>query len=109
LEVARVHFALGERLGLPLLVSRILGLPRDDRWQTMARAALRDDLHTVHSALTAEVLGYTSDTVSVDDRITDWEKRNEVVVGRARETLKEICSDDNADLARMSVGLRVVR
>ena len=42
LEVTRVHFALGERLGLPLLVSRILALPRDDRWQTMARAALRD-------------------------------------------------------------------
>ena len=43
-EVARVHFALGERLGLPALVGRILALPRDDRWQTMARAALRDDL-----------------------------------------------------------------
>ena len=43
LEVARVHFALGERLGLSMLVARILALPRDDRWQTMARAALRDD------------------------------------------------------------------
>ena len=45
------------------------------RWQTMARAALRDDLHTVHSALTAEVLGCTSDEQPVDDRITDWEQR----------------------------------
>ena len=38
-EVARVHFALGERLGLPAMVQRILALPRDDRWQTMARGA----------------------------------------------------------------------
>ena len=53
MEVARVHFALGERLGLPMLVARILALPRDDRWQTMARAALRDDLHAVHAQLTA--------------------------------------------------------
>ena len=55
-EVARVHFALGERLGLPALVQRILALPREDRWQTMARAALRDDLHAVHAQLTAQVL-----------------------------------------------------
>ncbi|MDX6323726.1 MAG: glutamate dehydrogenase [Nocardioidaceae bacterium] len=109
LEVCCLHFALGDRLGLSALVDRILALPRDDRWQTMARAALRDDLHTVHSALTAEVLGCTSADQSVDDRITDWEERNDVVVTRARGTLKEICSDDNADLARMSVGLRVVR
>ena len=55
-EVARVHFALGERLGLPVLLQRILALPREDRWQTMARAALRDDLHAVHAQLTAQVL-----------------------------------------------------
>jgi glutamate dehydrogenase len=30
-------------------------------------------------------------------------------VTRAVETLEEICSDERADLARLSVGLRVVR
>ena len=58
--VARLHFALGERLGLPALVQRILALPRADRWQTMARAALRDDLHAVHAQLTGQVLARTS-------------------------------------------------
>jgi glutamate dehydrogenase len=109
LEVARVHFALGERLGLPLLVSRILALPRDDRWQTMARAALRDDLHAVHSQLTARVLTGTSPEDPAPIRIAEWEEKDEVVVARAAKTLEEICADDNADLARMSVGLRVVR
>ena len=56
-EVARVHFTLAERLGLPALVHRILALPRRDQWETMARAALRDDLHAVHAELTAQVLG----------------------------------------------------
>ena len=32
-----------------------------------------------------------------------------VLVSRAAATLEEICADDEADLARMSVGLRVVR
>ncbi len=59
-DVARVHFALGERLGLPVLLQRIVALPRVDKWQTMARASLRDDLHAVHTALTAQVLRSTS-------------------------------------------------
>lgn len=109
LEVARLHFALAERLELSRLVARILALPRHDRWQTMARAALRDDLHTVHGTLTAQVLATTAPDLPVAERIAQWEVQDEVVVGRAVETLREICSDDQADLARMSVGLRVVR
>jgi glutamate dehydrogenase len=109
LEVARLHFALGERLGLPELVRQILALPRDDRWQTMARAALRDDLHGVHAMLTAQVLATTSSDEPAPVRIADWEKQDEVVVTRAVTTLDEICSEGRGDLARLSVGLRVVR
>jgi len=108
-EVARVHFALGERLGMTALVRNILALPRDDRWQTMARAALRDELHGVHAQLTAQVLAATSSDHPVEVRIAEWEKADEVVVTRAVATLDEICSDDRPDLARLSVGLRVVR
>ena len=56
LKVAEMHFTLGQRLGLDRLLTRIVELPREDRWQSMARAALRDDLHAVHAQLTAEVL-----------------------------------------------------
>jgi glutamate dehydrogenase len=108
-DVTRLHFALGERLGLPDLVSRILALPRDDRWQTMARAALRDDVYAVHGQLTAQVLRDTDDSQTVPARIQEWEDGDSVVVSRAATTLEEICADDKADLARMSVGLRVVR
>ncbi len=104
-----MHFALGERLGLPALVSRIFALPRDDRWQTMARATLRDDLYAVHAQLTAQVLQTTEHDDPAPARIAAWEKADEVVVSRAVATLEEICRDDTADLARMSVGLRLVR
>ena len=109
IEVTRVHFALGERLGLSTLVARILALPRNDRWQTMARAALRDDLHAVHSRLTAQVLAGTDAEQPVPVRVADWEEKDSVVVARAVSTLEEICADEHADLARLSVGLRVVR
>ena len=63
--------------GCPPLVQRILALPRDDRWQTMARAALRDDLHAVHTQLTAQVLAATSPDDSAPARIAAWEDDDE--------------------------------
>lgn len=108
-NVARVHFALGERLGLPALVERIFALPREDRWQTMARAAVRDDLYAVHQQLTAAVLSSTSAEDPAPVRCAEWEDADPELIGRAAATLEEICRDDAADLARLSVGLRVVR
>ena len=108
-DVARVHFALGERLGVPALLQRIVQLPRADKWQTMARAALRDDLNGVHTQLTAQVLRTTSGDVSAPARIAEWEESDAILVARAAETLGQICADEETDLARVSVGLRVVR
>ena len=51
-RVAAVHFRLGQRLELHWLRDRIVALPRDDRWRALARAALRDDLYSIHRELT---------------------------------------------------------
>ncbi|HEU0127432.1 MAG TPA: hypothetical protein VFQ48_02335, partial [Pseudonocardiaceae bacterium] len=109
LEAASVHAVLGERLGLSELMAKIVALPREDRWQTMARASLRDDLHAVHAALTAQVLATTDSSLRAEERVAAWESDDEAVVTRATATLIEITSEDTSDLARMSVGLRVVR
>jgi glutamate dehydrogenase len=108
-EITRLHYAMGEHLQLGRLLERIIGLPRDDRWRTMARASLRDDLHAVHAALTAEVLDSTDADAKVDERIAAWEEQDKVVIERARRTLTEILHADSYDLATISVALRVVR
>jgi len=108
-EVARIHFTLGDRLGLDHLTERILALPRDDRWRTMARATLRDDLHAVHAQLTSRVLASTASDATPVERIDEWTATEGVVLERAMSTLEEIWSEDTPDLARLSVGLRVVR
>ncbi|WP_232421895.1 NAD-glutamate dehydrogenase [Nocardioides sp. Iso805N] len=94
--VIRTHLELGERLGLPKLLSCIVALPRADRWQSMARASLREDLHAVHAALTAQQLDGTPE---------DFEER----LGRATAMLSEIGLDEGADLARLSVAVRALR
>jgi glutamate dehydrogenase len=108
-EVARLHFELGERLRLSSLVARIVTLPRDDRWATMARAALRDDLYNVHAQLTGQVISETATDATPEDRVEEWVSRDAGQINRGVATIAEICSEDRTDLARLSVGLRVVR
>ena len=108
LRVADVHFTLGQRLGLDRLLGRISELPRKDRWQTMARAALRDDLHAVHAQLVGELLPPDSDSpTSARELVSRWEQENPEAADSIT-TLQAICRGP-AELARVSVGLRVVR
>jgi glutamate dehydrogenase len=106
IAVADVHFTLGHRLGLDRLISRIVELPRDDRWQTMARAALRDDLHAAHAQLTAEVLSRNG-SGSAKELVAVWERKTPSVAESVK-ILRTVCAG-RPDLARMSVGLRIVR
>ena len=46
-----VYVKLGSRVGLNWLRDRIIELPRTNRWQALARAALREDLYGVHRSL----------------------------------------------------------
>jgi glutamate dehydrogenase len=108
LEIARLHAAIAKRLGLGEFLSHVVALPRDDRWRTMARAALRDDLYAVHAQLTEQVIHETDADLSCSDRLSRWEKEHGPTVAKVVSTMHDICADET-DLARLSVGLRVLR
>jgi glutamate dehydrogenase len=55
------------------------------------------------------VLSTTAPVSPPADRIDEWSATEGVVLQRAMATLEEIWSEDTPDLARLSVGLRVVR
>jgi glutamate dehydrogenase len=61
-QVAPVYVNLGQRLELPWLRDCMVALPRENRWQALARAALRDDLFSCESALTSDVLVTTRES-----------------------------------------------
>ena len=44
---------LSEQFGIDGMLTRVTRLPRDDRWDALARGALRDDLYAVLEALTS--------------------------------------------------------
>jgi glutamate dehydrogenase len=108
-EVAEVYFDLAERLQLSRLRERIIALPRDDRWNSMARSALRDDLYAAHAALAHDVLVSSEPGVSPEQRLATWSEKNSAAVGRAAQTLGEIWETDEFNVATLSVALRAIR
>ena len=83
-DVLKVYFRLGSRLDLNWLRERIIELPRANRWQALARAALRDDLFNLYRELTRKVLD--------DRRRRTPTRRRRSTPGRERngETLERV-------------------
>ncbi|MEU7167018.1 NAD-glutamate dehydrogenase [Streptomyces morookaense] len=109
LDVAEVYYDLGDRLHISQLMDKIIELPRSDRWQSMARASIREDLYAAHAALTSDVLSVGNGTSTPEQRFAAWEEKNAAILNRARTTLDEIRSSDAFDLANLSVAMRTMR
>jgi glutamate dehydrogenase len=105
-ETAAVYFAVAARLQLGQLRDLIVALPREDRWASMARAALRDDLYAAHAALTRDVVAVPGDAAG---RLAAWEAQNSAAIGRAAATLAEIWESDQFTFTTLSVASRVIR
>jgi glutamate dehydrogenase len=107
-ETAEVYFDLADRLQIARLRDMITALPRDDRWNTMARGAIRDDLYTAHAALARDVLSVTGPGTP-EQRLAAWVQRNDSAVRRANQTLTEIWESNAFTVATLSVAVRAVR
>ncbi|MGH8962051.1 MAG: NAD-glutamate dehydrogenase, partial [Jatrophihabitantaceae bacterium] len=108
-EIAELHFALSDQFYVDEMLTGITHLPRDDRWTTLARAAVRHDVYAALSAITTAVLRSTDDSASADQRMADWTAANIERVERARTTVRAALDREVVDLATLSVALRVMR
>ncbi|MFG2306038.1 NAD-glutamate dehydrogenase [Actinacidiphila glaucinigra] len=109
LAVAEVYYDLADRLQITQLLDRIIELPRADRWHSMARASIREDLFAAHAALTQDVLSVGNGSSTPEQRYQAWEESNSALIGRARTTLDEIQGSETFDLANLSVAMRTIR
>ncbi|CAN5774854.1 NAD-glutamate dehydrogenase [soil metagenome] len=108
-EVADTYFALMDHLGTDGLLTAVSGLPRDDRWHSLARLAIRDDIYSSLRALTFDVLAVGEPEESGEEKIAEWQHTNGSQLERSRRTLTEIYDDDERDLATLSVAARQIR
>ncbi|MFJ6140362.1 NAD-glutamate dehydrogenase [Kitasatospora sp. NPDC092286] len=108
-EVAELYYDLADRLQITHLLDRIIELPRTDRWSSMARAAIREDLFAAHAALTADILACGPEGATPEERYSAWAELNGTLLNRAKSTLDDIRGSDNYELSSLSVAMRVIR
>ena len=106
--VAAVYFSLGAELDLHWLRDRVFALPREDRWQALARAALRDELYSLESALTRKVLEASSSR-EPGERIGTWLREAAPALGRWRRVLADLKAAGSIDFAMLSVAMGELR
>ncbi len=101
-DAAGAYWQLVEALDVTWLWNAIGALPRADRWQTHARAALRDDLLSALTDLTSDVLAHGGDAAA-------WAAAQSRAVSRATSIFSEIRRVGTFDLTTLSVALRQLR
>ena len=111
-DVLKVYFRLGSRLELNWLRERIIDLPRANRWQALARAAMRDDLFNLYRELTRKVLetgGPGGTKVGAEAAIDGWSERNADSVERALGMVADVRASRIYDYTTLPVALREIR
>jgi glutamate dehydrogenase len=108
-DVAPLYFALSEHFQVDAMLGLITRLPRDDRWDALARASLRSDLYAALESLTVSVLSSTKADDSASDRIRAWERSHREALGRVRDTVGEVSHLEQSGIAALSVALRGLR
>jgi glutamate dehydrogenase len=107
--VADVFFALTAKLHLSWLREQIGLLPSDSHWQTLAQAALADELAELLRSLTGDVLACNPDIAEPGTLMAAWEESVRSPLERANQVLAEVRAATSPDLAILSVGLRELR
>ncbi|MFL4476208.1 NAD-glutamate dehydrogenase [Paeniglutamicibacter sp. MACA_103] len=112
-SIAQVYFAIYARIGVIPLLLMITDLPRRNRWESLARAALRDDVYAAVADMTVAVMqstgtsgGHGADPL---ERIAAWERLHEEQMARITETLEQLSKPGQADIASLSVVLKQLR
>ncbi|WP_426566046.1 NAD-glutamate dehydrogenase [Angustibacter sp. McL0619] len=107
--VAPMYFLMSERFQVDTMLSLITRLPRDDRWDALARAALRYDLYSALERLTVSVIATTDPDLPASERIGAWDASNRESLARVRDMVTEVSHLDRPGIAALSVALRGLR
>lgn len=102
-DAAAAYWSVFESFDVGWLWDGIGALPRSDRWQTQARASLRDDLMTLLADLTAHVIRTAEGSPEA------WIEANRSAYTRMIDMVTEIRRAESFDLTTLSVALRQLR
>jgi len=108
-RVAAFFAVVGDCLRLDWLHDRIVELPRTDRWDALARNALREDVSAAHRAIVDAVMHSAGADTNAESAFAEWASGQQAAVDRTHAILEEIAAQGVFDLATLSVALRDLR
>jgi glutamate dehydrogenase len=108
-HVAELYAVAGDRLRLDWLRDRVVELPRADRWDALARNALREDVAAAHRAIVDGVLAASGSTSGAEAAFDSWAAAQSTRVERTLGIIGDITTQGVFDLATLSVALRALR
>ncbi|GAA1979701.1 NAD-glutamate dehydrogenase [Microbacterium pumilum] len=108
-KLTALYFALSARLRLEQILTKTTALPQSDRWGSMARATMRDDLYAVVIELTSTIAQQTA-PIEAASRIDAWlDQRGPLARRTLEEALAAAHAEDGSGLATLSVAVRRLR
>jgi glutamate dehydrogenase len=108
-EVAAIYCLVGDRLRFDWLHDRVLELTRADRWQALARSAMREDAEAERRAITGAVVAVSAPGTPAAAAFEQWYTPRANEVDRVLTLLDEIRAHGVFDLATLSVASREIR
>ncbi|SOC52455.1 NAD-glutamate dehydrogenase [Ornithinimicrobium cerasi] len=108
-EIAEVYFGVSEAFRLDQLLTHVSALPRTDRWSSLARGALRDDIYGVMRGLARTVAERTTPGSDSVERVREWMVENRAAINRTSQLLGSVGELEDPGLAPISVALRTLR
>ncbi len=107
-EVARVAFALNERLDFYWFGKQITALKVEDHWQALARESFLDELDWQVRAIVAMVAGGAGEGEDIDERLARWEATRAPAIERWRRMVAAIRDSRTQDYAMYAVAVRAL-
>ena len=105
---ARAWYGVDALLDIGWLQAQIAALPRTDRWQALARGALRGDLLRRHRALATQVLR-EGGGARPDAALRAWRNANARALQRWSEIASNLRAEPQVEYPMMAVALRELR
>ncbi|WP_149193572.1 NAD-glutamate dehydrogenase [Luteimonas suaedae] len=102
-DVARVHFRVGDALHLPWLFAQIEALEVQGRWHAVARGVLRDDLSAQQTLLAGQALSMPGQ--DADEKVRRWIGRDDPALRFTLAMLDEMFAQKAIDYPTASVAV----
>ncbi len=103
-DVAKLHFRVGEALNLPWLAEQIDALVVDGRWHAVARGVLRDELAAQHRALVGQALDAPGQ--DAEAKVANWIGRDDPNLRFTLAMLAELSTQKTLDYPTASVAVQ---